>query len=84
MLYWRTQKTSHPIGTCKVDKLEFGRSLVSFRGADSNVTDTIRSGYIPHDMFSPGGANTKQVSRTLEVSLGSASMTPQHGSTAWI
>ncbi|PFH46413.1 glycoside hydrolase family 92 protein [Amanita thiersii Skay4041] len=23
-------------------------------------------GYIPHDMFSPGGANTKQVSRTLE------------------
>jgi len=24
-------------------------------------------GYIPQDMFAPGGANTKQVSRTVEV-----------------
>lgn len=27
------------------------------------------TGYVPDDMFSPGGANTKQVSRTLEVGI---------------
>jgi hypothetical protein len=27
------------------------------------------AGYIPQDMFDAGGANTKQVSRTLEVAI---------------
>jgi len=31
------------------------------------LPDFGRTGYVPDDMFSPGGANTKQVSRTLEV-----------------
>lgn len=33
----------------------------------NGVADVSRLGYIPDDMFSPGGSNTKQVSRTLEV-----------------
>lgn len=32
-------------------------------------SDFGRTGYVPDDMFSPGGANTKQVSRTLEVGI---------------
>lgn len=62
------QRFNRQTGIYKAGKLIFGNNLVCFSFfTNFFLLLHFAVGYIPQDMFDAGGANTKQVSRTLEV-----------------